>query len=112
MRQGLALIAAVAALPAAAPAGTTCTFTQECYMADGCADTDWEVTVDPEAGVITTIAETWEILPADLAEPRQIVALGNGALALLTIGPEASAMSVHIAEGPTVLTYFGECTTP
>lgn len=106
-RLPLALALAVAAAPALA--GPVCTFTTECYMDLPCEETDWEVIVDRDAGVLTTMVEDLEILHVEPGEPPQILARGMGTLNLLTLGGPTSVLTVHIGAAPAAITYLGEC---
>lgn len=100
-----------AALLAATPAlaGPVCTFTESCTMTLDCVASDYEVTVDRDAGVLSTQVEDLEILHVIEGPATQIVARGMGAVALLTIGPATSVLTVHIGAGPASTTYYGEC---
>jgi hypothetical protein len=107
MRTALAVALVLATAPASA--GPVCHFTEECYMTLDCEATDWEVTVDTDAGVLSTMVEDLEILHVEAGAATQIVARGMGSLNLLTIGPATSVMSVHIGAGPAAIAYYGEC---
>lgn len=109
MRMPALLAFALAVAPLPALAGPVCTFTEECYMTLACGETDYELTVDREAGEILTMVETLEILHVEEGPATQIVARGMGALHLLTIGPATSVLSVHIGAGPAAITYYGAC---
>jgi hypothetical protein len=105
-----ALAAAFAALAAApAPAGTTCNFNVECYLTEPCAGAGWELTVDRDAGVLSSLAEELQILHVEDGEATQIVAKGAGSLNLLTIGATMSLFTVHLDGEPAAITYVGEC---
>ncbi len=104
-----AITAALAAcLAAPTLADTICEFNVECYQTEACMGSGWEVSVDREAGTISSIAEALEIVHmAD--NGLQIVAEGEGSLNLLTIGESFSLFTTHIEGEPTVVTYVGEC---
>ena len=104
----LAAIATMAAAPALA--GTTCNFNVECYLTEPCAGSGWELTIDREAGVLTSVAEELRILHVEEdGAATQIVATGAGSLNLLTIGEELSLFTTHIGAEPASITYVGEC---
>jgi len=107
--RGLAIFPLLALAAGPAFAGPVCTFTEECYMTLACEETAYDVTVDTEAGVLSTLVEDLEILHLIDDGNRQIVARGMGALHMLTIGPATSILSVHIGTGPAAITYYGEC---
>jgi hypothetical protein len=107
MRAAL-LALALTATPALAD--PVCTFTEECYMTLDCGTTDHAVTLELDADRISTNAETMEILHHHkIDDTTQLVAQGMGALHMLTIGPSAALMSVHIGAGPASITYYGAC---
>lgn len=106
MRMAL-LTLAVLAQPALA--GPVCTFTEECYMTLDCQETDYVVTVDDEAGVLTTMVQDLDILHDSNEGNRQIVARGMGSIDLLTIGPATAILTAHIGSGPASITYYGVC---
>lgn len=101
-----ALCACLTAGPAFA--GTACIFNVECYMSEPCAETAWELTVDRDAGTLSSVAEVLEILHVD-DSGTQIAAKGADSLNLLTIGAEISVFTTHIGAGPAAITYVGEC---
>ncbi len=90
-------------------AGPVCTFSQECYMTLDCAETAYDVTVDTDAGVLSTMVEDLEILHVEDGAATQIVARGMGSLNLLTIGAATAVLTVHIGAGPASITYYGDC---
>ena len=103
-----ATLSALAATPTLA--ATTCNFNVECYLTEPCAGSGWELTVDREAGVLSSIAEELQILHVeDEGAAMQIVARGAGSLNLLTIGNELSLFTTHIGAEPASITYVGEC---
>lgn len=74
-----------------------------------CEETDWQVEVDLDKGVLSTIVEDYEIVDVEENVNTQIAARGMGGLALLTIGPATSVFTTHIGAGPAAITYYGEC---
>lgn len=104
-----ALTAALLAAPAMA--GTTCNFSMECYMTEPCAGSGWELTIDADSRVLTTVFGDLEILDVSDGPARQMTARGEGALYLLTIGEQISFLTTHIAADPATITYVGECHT-
>lgn len=100
---------ALALAPLPALAAPVCTFTEECYMTLDCGETDYEMTVDREAGVLSSIVEDLEILHVEEGPATQIFARGMGAMNLLTIGASTAILSVHIGAGPAAVTYYGAC---
>lgn len=108
MRAAPALAAALVTAPAFA--GTTCNFNIECYMTDPCEGSGWELTIDPEAGVLSTVFGDLEILHAEEGATPQYSARGDGTLYLLTVGETISFFTTHIVGDPATITYVGECT--
>jgi len=104
------IAAAAAFLAGPALADPVCTFTEECYMTLACEETAYEMTVDRDAGLVSTLVEDLEILHVEEQSATQILARGMGALHLLTIGPATAVLSVHIGTGPAAITYYGSCT--
>ncbi len=105
-----ALAAPLTALAAApALAATVCNFNVECYMTQPCAGAGWELTVDQEAGVLSSEAEDLQILHVEDGAVTQITAKGAGSLNMLTIGDPLSLFTVHIDAEPAAITYVGEC---
>ena len=106
-------LAATCATLAAAPAlaGTTCNFNVECYLTEPCAGSGWEMFVDLDAGVLSSVAEELQILHVETGAATQVMARGAGSLNLLTIAQELSLFTVHIGDGPASITYVGECLT-
>ncbi len=102
-----ALAAGLMATPALA--GTTCNFNIECYMTEPCAGSGWELTIDMDAQVLSTVFGDLDILEVADGPARQITARGDGSLNLLTIGEEISFFTTHIAADPATITYVGEC---
>ncbi|HCQ65330.1 MAG TPA: hypothetical protein DIU07_09320 [Rhodobacteraceae bacterium] len=92
-------------------AGTTCNFNIECYMTEPCEGSGWELTVDMDAGTLSTIFGDLEVLHIEAGPAPQVSARGDGALYLLTIGKEISFLTTHIAADPATITYVGECFT-
>jgi len=108
MRTLTAAALAVSCIAAPALAGTTCNFNVECYMTDACTGAGWELTVDFEAGRLSSLAEDLTILHAG-QNGTQVFAAGAGSLNLLSIGEEISLFTSHIEGEPTAITYVGEC---
>lgn len=103
------LALAFALIGGPALAGPTCTFTEECYMTLDCEAANYEVSVDTDAGVLSTEVEDLDILHVETGAATQIVARGMGALNLLTIGPATAVLTVHIGAGPASISYYGAC---
>ena len=101
---------ALGACLVAAPvfAGTTCNFNVECYMTQPCEGSGWELAVDLDVGVLSSVAENYTVVHTDAAA-TQIAATGAGSLNLLTIGEEISFFTTHIGAEPVTITYIGEC---
>ena len=73
-----ALAASLLAAPALA--GTTCNFNLECYMTEPCAGSGWELTVDMDSQVLSTVFGDLDILHLTDGPSRQIAAQGEGSL--------------------------------
>ncbi|MDQ2088597.1 hypothetical protein [Marimonas arenosa] len=109
MRRPVFLLALL--LPAAALAEPkSCRFAQECYNTLACTETDLEITVDLEAGQVSTPTGDLEIVGTyDGPVAKTAVLEGFAGYQLLTMGQLTWILSVHIAAGPAVATYYGEC---
>ncbi|SIO19448.1 hypothetical protein SAMN05444722_0777 [Rhodovulum sp. ES.010] len=123
----LLLAAPTHAQDAAAPEATTendfalaCAFDRECYDAEACAETAYEMTVSGRvggmgAGVVLARAT----LSAVSGDVEVFGTLGGGTLFLqggegaarhyLAVTDGAARYSLHMAEGPVAITYLGAC---
>ena len=107
----LALIPALAALPAAARAEPrACTFTEECYMTLECTESAYEVTVDLEAATFSDLTGDLDIIAVnDGALAKTAVIEGYSGYQLLTMGTNTWILTVHIGAGPAQVTFYGAC---
>lgn len=108
-RLSAAFLLSVTVPASAALAATTCDFTLECYMTEPCAGSGWELTLDPEAGVLGTVFGDLTIQHEVDGPTRQIMATSDGSLNLLTIGEDLSVFTTHVAGDGAAITYIGEC---
>jgi len=109
LRPALALLVALVPLAARAEP-QSCTFSTECYSQLECKDSSWAVTADLEAGTVTDLTGTFDIVGRqDGADWTSVAFAGYGGMQVLTLGRNAWIMSVHIGAGPAVMTYYGDC---
>ena len=109
MRAPAFCLALLLPLPAEA-APLACTFKQECYNTLKCTEAAHEITVDLDAGKVSTITGDLDIVAVpDGPLAKTAVLQGFSGYQLLTMGRNTWILSVHIAAGPAVATYYGEC---
>lgn len=113
----LFLIAPMAAAMAASPldaSDLSCRFDLGCFEADPCDEAalslrvttlpgNSAVRLGPRADAVTG---TWASLPGGGV---LIVARGPGSAQILTLRGENARYSLHLTEGPAVLSYHGAC---
>lgn len=88
----------------------SCNFNQECYEAEACAESDFTVEVRNGEDKFVTDFGTFPILAK--RENDQILTVfvhTEGAVYLLSAGPRAARLTVHITDGPQTLSYLGLC---
>ncbi len=107
----LAALMAAAALPAmAAPSAFKCNFTTECFEAENCSDTAFDIDVDVAGMTVTTGFGDLMIVAVRQNELlTTIFATGVGAEYLLSLTPDAARLSTHNNAGPEVISYLGRC---
>lgn len=94
----------------------TCTFTSECFDTEECTETDYELTIahdDHGAPILESIAENLHVtaIGGDGDTHTTFIASTNAATHLLTRTTDGSARyTVHMADGPLMLSYLGSCT--
>ncbi len=92
-----------------------CTFTTECFDGEACAETDLEMTVahnDHGLPTLETISETLHVtaIAGDGKTHSTLTATGEGAIHMLTRSTGGDARyTVHLTEGPIVISYLGTC---
>lgn len=107
MKAALHILAICLAGPALA---ISCGFDTECYEAQDCGESDFSAEVLLEEQIIATAFGDLIIVAVKQAETLiTLFATGTGAEYLMSIGPEASRLSVHMNEGPVAMTYMGQC---
>ncbi|MFZ5961745.1 hypothetical protein ACOXXX_02240 [Thalassococcus sp. BH17M4-6] len=99
----------------------TCTFSTECYEAESCTDTGFDITLQGDAGGMdmqSMVLRTRLISDAGTVEMLGVQDSGAMSLSggtfearhLLTVNAEGAARySVHYIDGPMVVTYLGTC---
>ena len=118
MRVMTVLILGLLAAPAAAK--TSCVFTRECLEAEACADAAFEMRFEaPGAGGATRlqsglVAETdFGELPGYAirqgADSKSYVFEGDGTTYLLTVSGRDARLAAHVADGPLMINYIGNC---
>ena len=101
----------LAALSLASPsAAFVCMFQTECYEAQTCAPSAFELEVQLENQSVSTEAGDW-IIVAKKSEPALITlfAAAKGTEYLLSVTPEAARLSGHLNAGPQAIQYLGTC---
>lgn len=105
------MLAACLALPwQSAAALTTCRFETECFEAETCDDSGFEIELNGDVSEIWTEYSTLRVVYDHVGRAGfSVMAEDGGAVYLLTIAPDDSArLSVHM-EGPVAVTYLGSC---
>ncbi len=106
---GSILKAVMALAVCSAPAiAETCTFTQECFEAEGCSETTFSMEI--EGNQMITDAET---IPVSTGGSETIrISVGYSASAFHVLTREtggAARYSTHLFEGPLMVNYLGTC---
>jgi len=98
-------------LPTAAIASDySCNFKTECYESDACAESDFTVDIRSGEDKFVTDFGTFPILAKrDTDAILTVFVHTDGAVYLLSAGPRAARLTVHINDGPQSLTYLGLC---
>lgn len=98
-------------MPAAALAADySCNFNTECYESEACAESDFTVEVRNGEDKFVTDFGTFPILAKrDTDEILTVFVHTEGAVYLLSAGPRAARLTVHITDGPQSITYHGLC---
>lgn len=93
-----------------------CQFETECFEAEACDETAFELNVSKsdDGVVLGSIAD--EVQGQSSMNDRGtelIVAQGLSTLQILTVGTDGTARyTLHLTDGPAVLSYLGSCETP
>ncbi|WP_375173046.1 hypothetical protein [Pseudooceanicola sp.] len=106
------LVAVVlSALPGLAQASDySCNFKTECYESEACAESNFTVAVRGGEDKFVTDFGTFPILAKrDTESILTVFVRTDGAVYLLSAGPRAARLTVHITDGPQSLTYLGLC---
>jgi len=99
------MVLAVVTAPAVAE---TCTFTQECFEAEGCSDTAFSMQID--GNEMITDAETIPVSTGGSETTRVSVGYTASAFHVLTRETDGGARySTHIFDGPLMVNYLGSC---
>jgi hypothetical protein len=107
---GVALLGLGGPVAAASGAAVTCSFTKECYEAEPCDRTDFQLQIDLADEKVTTEYGDLTIVAVKEADEFSVLfATGSGAEYLLSYTPTAARMSKQINDGPQVVTYLGTC---
>lgn len=117
MRSGI-FSAAICAIWVAVPAQAyDCRLTTECFEAEVCADTDFEVSLEPapdnrDAMILKTPSETLEAVLSGNLREFFLVAKTARAVHLFSLDVAGAARyTVHMS-GPISVTYLGQCGAP
>ncbi|MFD1344257.1 hypothetical protein [Litorisediminicola beolgyonensis] len=97
-----------------------CRFGTECYEAETCQSTDFELTVEGRAGGSDeTALMAGATLGSVAGDVEALGAFAEGVLSLtggdldgrhlLTVTGDAARYSVHYSDGPMVISYLGAC---
>ena len=106
------LLPLAASLIAATPAlaNFTCAFTTECYEAENCQSTSFDLAVDLAAKSISTdFGDLTIVAVKETGALTTLFATGDGAEYLLSATQNAARLSSHANDGPLVITYLGRC---
>lgn len=100
------------ATPAAA---IECNFTKECFEAEACTATLFDIEIDETEGArkIVTPAETVPVSLGGSDLVRIYVGVTNGAFHLLSRTADGAARYTnHLYQGPMVVSFLGTCKEP
>lgn len=101
--------AALAALPGMAQ-GFECRFETECYEAEPCTESAFNIEVDIEGEkIVTDYGDLTIIAVKKLPTVTTLFATGMGAEYMLSATLAQARLSTHNNAGPEVLTYLGRC---
>ncbi|QGX98571.1 hypothetical protein EI983_09890 [Roseovarius faecimaris] len=107
IRIGFCCLALISAAPAQA---FNCLFDTECYEAEGCAASNFDIDVSTEDKTLSAAFGDLTILAIKRSESLvTLFATGGGAEYMLSATPEAARLSVQMNQGPLVLSYLGIC---
>jgi hypothetical protein len=113
MKSATYIISLVAGLllPAVSAASDySCNFKTECYESEACAESDFTVEIRSGEDKFVTDFGTFPILAKrDTAAILTVFVHTEGAVYLMSSGPRAARLTVHITDGPQSLTYLGQC---
>ena len=100
-------ILAVLCLASAAHA-QTCTFTTECFEADGCSDTNYEITINGDT--LVTISDTIPVQVSSTDTTTVYTGIKGTIAHMLSVNSDGPARyTSHIFGGPLVISYIGAC---
>ncbi|MEP3346199.1 MAG: hypothetical protein ABJN34_00495 [Litoreibacter sp.] len=89
-----------------------CTFTAECFEAESCSDTAFNLSIEAQSGRVSLVSDA-ETVPVTSSgnDDFRIYAGGNeNAYHLLSLGSDGTARySTHINGGPLMVNYLGTC---
>ncbi len=103
------LAGAICLLPCFAQA-FPCQFTTECYEAEACSATAFNIEVDIDAKVIST--DFGDLTIVAIKEARNLTtgfATGAGAEYMISLTPTGARITTHNNSGPEAITYLGTC---
>lgn len=117
MRLGLhhALALLVALVPLSVQSDMLCQFVTECFEGEACDETNFELKLvdaeEPDAVMLGSVSDNVSGEIETLGSGAQVIsAQGPSSWQLLSIGPEGEARyTLHLTEGPAVLSYLGTC---
>lgn len=99
---------ATLALTATGALAETCTFTTECFEAEACQETNFEITI--EGDTLVTIAETIPVTSGGSDTKGVFVGYTSSAFHVLTREKSGPARySTHIFDGMMMVNYMGTC---
>lgn len=110
----LAAPALLTAVPALA-LDTACRFTVECYEAEACDAADFTLRLRPgDAPDTVRLGGPVDDITGAVTEAesgaRVVVARGPSSVQLLTLGPDSTARyTLHLTDGPAIVSYHGTC---
>ena len=104
------LATAVLGFGAASANAFECVFITECYEAEGCSGTTFNIEVDIHAEAVSTDFGDLQIVAVKETDVvTTLFATGDGAEYLLSLTPRAARFTAHNNSGPEVISYLGQC---
>jgi len=110
LKSALRILTVLPAFYATQALAFPCEFTTECYEAEGCNGTAFNIEVDVAGKKLSTdFGDLVIVAIKELPRLTTLFATGEGAEYLLSATPEAARFTTHSNDGPQVISYLGKC---